>query len=444
MLTLARTGVPQLAFWQLATDIDVERGMARTARTQRPVAGLSSIDVERLKFQAHASIGAIPRDAWQRMLPGEPESFDFYRAIEDVPPPGFRLGAVSARLGNDLVAAAPLFQVAYRIDTPFQGRARTLGDWLHARAPRLVSFPVIGLGSPMSDSCALGFAPELSAADCAAVFDCLLGALLGESRAHKSALIAIKSLDATAEMLEATLRRHGYGRVTSVPLVMLDLTARTLGEYLDGLPEKTGSYLRRKLRGASKVRVEYRTSVNGLEGRLHELFENTLKQSHVDYGDFERLNPAYFSRVVHDLGQEAKLMLCWRGNELLSFQLFLVGHDRVLAKQIGMKYPEARELNLYFVNWLKLIEFAIEHRIPRVEMGATTYRTKLLFGGYLERRWLHYRFRGAIANRLLKPAAPLFDFERNDPELQRLDVDVKREMGPQMSSCQARRFALRR
>jgi hypothetical protein len=128
----------------------------------------------------------------------------------------------------------------------------------------------------------------------------------------------------------------------------------------------------------------------------------------------------------------------------LSFQLFLIGRDRVLAKQIGMKYPEARELNLYFVNWLKLIEFAIGHRIPRVEMGATTYRTKLLFGGYLERRWLHYRFRATIANRLLKPAAPMFDFERNDPGLQMLDVDVKREMGPQMSSCQARRFALRR
>jgi predicted N-acyltransferase len=429
-----------LAYWRLATDIDVEPGMARAVRTQGFVAGLSSIDVERLTFRAHPSIAAIPRDEWQRILPGEPESWDFYRAIEDAPPPGFRLGVVSAHLGNHLVAAAPLFQVAYRIDTPFQGRARTLGDWLHERLPRLVSFPVIGLGSPMSDTCALGFAPELSAADCAAVFDGLLGALFAQSHAHKSALIAVKSLDATAEMLEATLHRHGYRRVTSVPLVMLDLTARTLEEYLDDLPEKTGSYLRRKLRGAREVRIEYRASVNGLEGRLHQLFENTLMQSRVDYGDFEKLNPAYFSRVVHGLGQQAKLMLCWRGNELLSFQLFLVGRDRVLAKQIGMKYPEAREFNLYFVNWLKLIEFAIEHRIPCVEMGATTYHTKLLFGGHLERRWLHFRFRGTIANRLLKPAAPLFDFERNDPELQRLDPDVKREMGPRMSS-QARRFA---
>ena len=87
-------------------------------------------------------------------------------------------------------------------------------------------------------------------------------------------------------------------------------------------------------------------------------------------------------------------MLCWQGEELLSFQLFLVGRDRVLAKQIGMKYPQGRELNLYFINWLKLIEFAIERRIPCVEMGATTYATKILFGGYLERRWLHFRFRG--------------------------------------------------
>ena len=117
----------------------------------------------------------------------------------------------------------------------------------------------------------------------------------------------------------------------------------------------------------------------------------------------------------------------------MSFQLFLVGADRVLAKQIGMKYPEARELNLYFVNWLKLIEFAIEHRIPGVEMGATTYATKLLFGGQLERRWLHFRFRGALANTALSPVAPLFDFERNDPELQKLPEAAKTSMGPRIS-----------
>jgi len=386
-----------------------------------------------LTIKSYESIASIPRTAWERMLPGEPESWAFYAAVEGVPPQGFKLGAIAAFAGDTIVAAAPLFRVAYRIDTPLQGRLRQLGDWVHARWPRLVSIPVIGIGSPMSDNCALGFAPELSDADCARAFDGLLAHLAQLAKADKSALLAIKSLDGSAEVLDQTLSRHGYKCVTSVPLAMLELPYHSLDHYLDALPEKTSSYFRRKMRSANKVRIEYRSSITGLEARIAELFDNTLKQSKVDYGDFEKLDPEYFTKVVHNMGDKVQLMLCWRGDELLSFQLFLVGRDRVLAKQIGMQYPQGRELNLYFVNWLKLIEFAIEHRIPSVEMGATTYATKLLFGGYLERRWLHFRFRGSLWNHLLNPVAPLFDFERNDPELKKLDTAAKAYMGPRLS-----------
>jgi Acetyltransferase (GNAT) domain len=388
---------------------------------------------DKLTIKSYESIASIPRAAWERMLPGEPESWDFYSAVETVPPPGFKLGAIAALDGESIVAAAPLFRVAYRIDTPLQGRLRQIGDWVHARWPRLVGFPVIGIGSPMSDNCALGFAPELSDADCAHAFDGLLHHLAHLAKTDGSALLAVKSLDRSAEVLDVTFRRHRYKCVTSVPLAMLDLPYRSLDHYLDTLPRKMGSYFRRKMRTASQVRIEYRSSVIGLEARLAELFESTLKESKVDYGDFEKLDRGYFPNVVHGMGDKAQLMLCWQGEELLSFQLFLVGRDRVLAKQIGMKYPQARELNLYFVNWLKLIEFAIEHRIPSVEMGATTYATKLLFGGCLERRWLHFRFRNAFWNRMLDPVAPLFDFERNDPELAKLDAAAKGHMGPRLS-----------
>jgi hypothetical protein len=385
-----------------------------------------------LTFRTYASVAAIPRETWERLLPGEPESWDFYSAVAAIPPPGFKLGAIAALDGDRTVAAAPLFRVAYRFDTSLQGRLRQVTDWIHARLPSAVSLPVIGVGSPMSDNCTMGFAPDLSAADCARTFDGLLRQVSREAAAEKCALIAVKGLDRTAEVLAQPLQQHGYSCVTSVPLVMLDLPYRSLDQYLDALPEKVGSYFRRKMRSASQVRIEYRSSIAGLEDRLNALFESTLKHSRVDYGDFEKLHPDYFSQVLRSMGDKAQLMLCWRGDELLSFQLFLVGRDRVLAKQIGMQYPAARELNLYFVNWLKLIEFAIERRIPMVEMGATTYATKLLFGGYLERRFLHFRFRGALANMALSPLAPLFDFERNDPELAQLDPRFKADMGPRL------------
>ncbi len=421
---------------QESTRSDLDGGPHATARSQAPApSGLAG----RLAIRSYDSIAAIPRADWERLLPGEPESWDFYTAVETVPPPGFKLAAIAAFDGERIVAAAPLFRVAYRIDTPLQGRLRAVGDWVHARFPRLVSFPVIGIGSPMSDNCALGFAPELSDADCVHAFEGLLMHLSQLARAEKSALLAVKSLDRSAEQLAPALARQGYKCVTSVPLAMLDLPYRSLDHYLGSLPEKTGSYFKRKMRSAKKVRIEYRSSIAGLEDKIARLFDATLAQSKVDYGDFEKLDPQYFPRVVHGMGDKAQLMLCWQGDELLSFQLFLVGRDRVLAKQIGMKYPEARELNLYFVNWLKLIEFAIEHRIPSVEMGATTYATKLLFGGYLERRWLHFRFRGGLWNRALDPVARFFDFERNDPELAKLDPAAKAFMGPRLSRLAQRR-----
>jgi len=51
----------------------------------------------------------------------------------------------------------------------------------------------------------------------------------------------------------------------------------------------------------------------------------------------------------------------------------------------------------------------------------------------LERRWLHFRFRGGLWNRVFDPVARLFDFERNDPELRKLDARVKAYMGPRLS-----------
>jgi hypothetical protein len=381
-----------------------------------------------IQYRVCSSISELPRSQLDRILPGEPESWEFYRVIESVPPPLFTLKVIAAFDGDRLLVVAPLFQVAYRIDTPLQGRLRRAGNWIHARAPYLTSLRVIGLGSPMSDSFTIGFAPHLAPADRQQAFAGLLDRLGQEADRDKSVIIAVKSMDQLAADMHPVLAARHYRRVTSVPLVMLDIPYRSLDDYLMSLPENTAAYLRRKNRSAKKVRIEYRRDISGLESKIYDLFQSTLENSKVDYGDFEKLHPRYFTNVVDGLGENAQIMLCWHGDELLSFQLAILGSDRLVAKQIGMKYPQARELNLYFVNWLELIDLAIRKRIPRVEMGATTYAAKLLFGGYLERRWLYFRFRNAVLNRIAGPVAPLFDFERNDPELRKLDPRWLRTM----------------
>ena len=313
------------------------------------------VNPARLEVRVHASVAEVDRSDWQRLLPGEPESWDYYRVVEQAPPPNFQLGAISVHRNGEIVAAAPLFRVAYRIDTPLQGALRVAGQWVFERFPRLVSLPVLGVGSPSSDTCSIGFAPELDADQRNAVFSALLAKLEEIAETEKSALVAIKSIDDSVDALEPALLARRFRKVTSVPLVMLDLQPfATFDDYMASLPAKTRGYFKRKLRAATKVRSEYVTSLAGLEAQVFDLFQGTLGQSKVDYGDFEQLTPGYFSRVMDTLGEGVQCQLWWHGDELVGFQMSLVGEKRIVTKHIGMKYPQARELNLYFLAWLDI------------------------------------------------------------------------------------------
>jgi len=380
-----------------------------------------------LRATLHASIQAIPREVWEGMLAGAPEDYNFYRAVEPTPPTGFTLAAISVSEAGRTLALAPIFYVNYRLDTPLQGRLRRVTEWLNERLPQLLRLSVIGIGSPMSDNCTIGFSSELGPSDRARVFIAMLDRLEEEARAHRISLLAVKGLGRLAGVLGKSLAARGYLRATTVPLAMLPMPFSTFEAWLDSLPKKERIYFRKKLKSADDVRIEYRTSIKGLEGRIVELFENTLRQSNVDYGDFDKLHPEYFSRIVDSLGKGMQMMLCWNGEQLVSFQLCLIGRNCIINKQLGMKYPEARELNLFFLNWLLLVRYAIEKRIQLIEMGATTYATKLLFGGHLERRWLYFRCRWSIATAVVRPFLWLCDFERNDPELRKLKAAVREQ-----------------
>ena len=371
------------------------------------------------------SITEIPKSAWEEMLPGEPECWDFYRSVENIPPPGFTVSAIAAFEDSRILAAAPVFGIDYRLDTPFQGTTRKCTEWMSRRWPRLLTRSVVGLGSPMSDSCTIGFAPHLLPFQQRRIFSSLLATLGSEAERRGTSILAVKSLGNQAEQLAPSLGKHGFHRVTNLPVVALPARFGSMEEYLLSLPKKTRTYMKRKMRFVPDLRIELRHSAEGVEDQLFPLFENTRNQSKSRYGEFEDLNRDLFKRVMGELGDKACLMLCWKGDRLMSFLLMLVASDRVIGKYIGMVYPEGPELNLYFVMALKMIEMAIERGIGRVEMGVTTYPTKLLFGGHMERRWLYYRCMNRFQDAVIHAFDFLFDFERNDADLRRLSARIR-------------------
>ena len=372
-----------------------------------------------LRVQVHPGVDSIAQPDWERLFPGDPESWSFYRSGDQAPPPGFTLGAISVQHNGRIVAAATLFRTVYRFDTSFQGRMRQIGDWLFKRLPALVSMRVMGLGSPLTDHCHVGFHPDLTPLQRDEVLRALLDGLSAQAKREKAPLLAAKALTtAQTDALEPVFKQRAFTRVTSLPVVILNLPFRDEAHYFSSLPPRTAAYLKRKFRPMENLRIEYRTSIAGLEDQINALYKATLAQSPVDYGEFGHVHDDYFPKILANMGDKAQFMLCWLDDELLSFQLFVVGERDIVAKCIGMRYPQAKDHNLYFINWLMMIRFAQEHDKSRICMGGTTFNTKMLFGGNIEKRWIYFRFRNPIRNAILPWLAPAFDFEKNDPELQ--------------------------
>ncbi|WP_210339787.1 GNAT family N-acetyltransferase [Bosea sp. ASV33] len=360
--------------------------------------------------------------AWDACLPGEAECHAYYVACETAAAAsgiGLRMAAIVVEAAGAVVAVAPFFRLNYRLDTPLQGRMRSLGDALFRHLPGLVTLKALCVGSPYAERCHLGFAATLDAPGRAAAFACLAEALQRQVIAERAHLSVWKDL-APAEDREADcLPEMGFARLASLPVAVLDLPYADEAAYLASLSTATRKDIRRKLAKAGNVRIEFRSDISPLAADIDSLYEETRAQSGLDYGELELLPPGYFAAVSRALGERAVFALYWVGEELAAFNLLLVETDRVIDKFLGMRYPLAREHNLYVVSWMANIRFCLDRGIELFQSGQTAYASKLRFGSRLVPSTIYVRHRAAPLQWLLRRLSPWLGFDRFDHDLAR-------------------------
>lgn len=367
-----------------------------------------------------ASVADVDAAAWDACLPGEAECHAYYVACETAAAAsgiGLRMAAIMVEAEGRVVAVAPFFRLTYRLDTPLQGRMRSLGDTLFRHLPRLVTLKALCVGSPYAERCHLGFAATLDAAGRAEAFACLAEALQRQVAVERAHLSVWKDLAPVEDREAGFLPGAGFARLASLPVAVLDLPFTDEAAYLASLSAATRRDIRRKLAKAGEVRVEFRSDITGLEQDIAGLYEETRAQSGLDYGDLELLPPGYFAAISRALGQRAMFALYWVGTELAAFNLLLVEGDRVIDKFLGMRYPLAREHNLYAVSWMANVRFCLERRIGLLQSGQTAYASKLRFGSRLVPSTIYVRHRAAALQWVLRRLSPWLGFDRFDPDL---------------------------
>lgn len=363
----------------------------------------------------------MPRAAWERLAPGRAEGWAYFGACERAMPDGFTASAMGAYAGDRLLAAAPLFRTDYRLDLSLEGVLKPAAAWLHRTAPSLVTVPVLGMGSPLTEECPLLLDPALAPAERADAVRTLLEGLEAQAAAKAIPLLALKDLtDRDATWAGSLLAAAGFTRVATLPVATLYLPFRSEGEYLASLSPSMRSDLRKKMRQAAGVHIEIRDGIEGLEDEIAALFAETKANRKADYGAFDEVPESYFSEVMQAMPGKAQLMLARVDGTLASFNIYLLDRERLIAKYIGMRYPLARRHNLYFVNWMATVRLCIERGIPWLQTGHTSYRQKVRLGCRLKRSWVCFKYRHPLINPLFRLIGPMMAFDRMDPDLKAL------------------------
>jgi len=398
--------------------------MAELCGKASPQAPLSSVPWRRrgetsalelaLHAQAATSVAAFERANWDALFNNSVLGWDFCRAVERAPPEGFRLSALGVLQDGKLIAAAPVFRTTYRWSTSLPPLLRRAGDGAARLLPRLFDIPIVGLGSPALDRCPVGFLPSLQGNDRRLAWETLMCGLEQLAEEDRCDLVVVKDMpDTDRDWAEPLLIARHFGRMASLPVAVLDVPFTSEREYLANLSSSMRQDINRKLRQSqAKVKLELRQSIAGLEAAIADLYATTRSHRRADYGGFDSDSPELIPAILDQVGDRAHVVLGWVGNELASFSMFLLEPGCAYAYRIGMRYPIAREHNLYFLNWMMMVRICIERGIHRLEMGQTCYPEKLRLGCHLERSWVYLRHQSSPINPLMKRFAPLAGFDQ--------------------------------
>ena len=367
----------------------------------------------------HPTFETIAAADWDRCLPGEVESYAYYRACHGRGGDTLPVAVTIAQAGR-IIAVAPVMGLSYRLDTSLQGPLRRFTDWVNRFWEGVLRIDVIGLGSELAERCHIGFDPDASAADQAEAFAAMMEGLRRHADQSGTGLVMVKDLAAPDEpLLGPVLQRQGYQRVNSLPVAVLDI-AGSESDYLASLSSATRKDIRRKLKSSTQVTIEQRHDISGMSDEIEALYEHTRHNSRYDYDELETLPDGYFGTLSKTLGERALFMLYRIDGALIGFNLLLVEPHRVIDKFFGMRYPVGPEHNLYAVSWMTNVRYCIDQHIALLQTGQTAYAAKLRYGSRLVDSSLYFHHRNRLLNCVLRLVAPWLAFDRQDPDLRHL------------------------
>ncbi len=363
--------------------------------------------------EVHFSIRAIGRDAWNACFQGQVEDYDYLLAIEEAGLDGFEWRYITVTEDGRVSAAMPAFLCFYALDTTLEeGFLRRSVRSIQCRFPNFLKLRLACLGSPCTETGAIGFRSDVPGEHRSALLSEMLSFFEQLAETENCALVGLKDIpeQASSEFGDL-LAGRGYASIGGLSTAWLDIDFKTIDAYLAKLSSGTRKDMRRKLKSLDKVRVEIRTDFGEFLPEVMALYHDTRNRS--DW-QFEELTPEYFQGVLGRMRGRSFCAFYFVEDRLLAANLIVHDDSVAIDKFFCMDGEKGRPYNLYFLSWFTNLRYCLEHGLSRYQSGQAYYENKVRLGSKLTANAMYFRHRSAFFQRLLRLVSPLFSTDEAD------------------------------
>lgn len=359
-------------------------------------------------------ISDIPENDWKKVYPDVLESYDFFKNLDEANLEQFAMRYIIIYDRKTPIAATTAFLLNYSLDTSINGPLRRLTNSIKKRLPNIFSIKAAVCGMPMGEG-RIGVIGQKNT-----VLGLILRKLEHIAKKNKSALLAFKDFRREDTDMLDPLKKKGFAKFDSLPTTVLDVKFKNFEEYLKTLSAANRYDLRRKFRrvdGAVKIDMKIANDLD--EQSLKEVYKLYLDIVNKHDMGFELLSIAFFRNLPKNMPGKVKYFL-WRiDGKLAAFLLCLVSKDILIDYYVGLDYSIAHDYHLYFLKFRDVLNWCIDNKIKKYEMGITGYEPKRRLGFEFVPLFLYAKLR----NRALRPIFNLMchflKFEHFDPSLQK-------------------------
>ena len=312
----------------------------------------------------------IPLQDWNRVFPNVLEGYPFFKTLDESGFEQFSFYYILVYDDFTLVGAAPCFLMNYPLETTLQGPLKNIADTLKKFFPPIFNLRALICGYPMGPG-QLGVQGDFNR-----MFDAILKRMDKIASDEKVSVLAFKDFGCAYTGALDRLQQEGFCKFESLPSTEMDIAFNDFEHYLSTLSGATRYDLRRKFKkvdGRVKIDMEVTGELGDALDEAFALFLQTEAKGEIH---FEKIPKTFFEKIAENMPGTAKYFL-WRVNgKLVAFTFCLVSDERFIDYYLGLDYTVAHQYHLYFVRFRDLMNWCIQNKIKKYEMGNTGYDPK--------------------------------------------------------------------